>query len=99
MSDLLAALIQMATSLAFHIIFAVVGIALPLMMVVAEALWLRTGALPVLVGLSAVGMALVCLAFYRFVERQLDLAEVIGLREVVAIATAAAGTVLLVALR
>ena len=43
MSDLLAARIQMETSLAFHIIFAVVGIALPLMMVVAEALWLRTG--------------------------------------------------------
>src|SRR3954454_8732019 len=46
MSDLLAARLQMATSLAFHIVFAVVGIALPLMMVVAEALWLRTG-LPV----------------------------------------------------
>ena len=44
MSDLLAARLQMATSLAFHIVFAVVGIALPLMMVVAEALWLRTGA-------------------------------------------------------
>src|SRR3954463_3593509 len=44
MSDLLAARLQMATSLAFHIVFAVVGIALPLMMVIAEALWLRTGA-------------------------------------------------------
>jgi len=43
MSDLLAARVQMATSLAFHIIFAVIGIALPLMMVIAEALWLRTG--------------------------------------------------------
>src|SRR3954451_15475571 len=44
MSDLHAARLQMAMSLAFHIIFAVVGIALPLLMVIAEALWLRTGA-------------------------------------------------------
>jgi cytochrome d ubiquinol oxidase subunit I len=42
MSNLLAARLQMAISLGFHIIFAVIGIALPLMMVVAEALWLRT---------------------------------------------------------
>ncbi len=42
MSNLLAARWQMATSLGFHIIFAVIGIALPLMMVIAEALWLRT---------------------------------------------------------
>ena len=42
MSDLLAARSQMAMSLAFHIIFAVVGIAMPLMMVVAEWMWLRT---------------------------------------------------------
>ena len=33
----------MAISLGFHILFAVVGIALPLMMVISEALWLRTG--------------------------------------------------------
>jgi cytochrome d ubiquinol oxidase subunit I len=32
----------MAMSLAFHIIFAVVGIAMPLMMVIAEWMWLRT---------------------------------------------------------
>ncbi len=32
----------MAMSLAFHIIFAVVGIAMPLMMVIAEGMWLRT---------------------------------------------------------
>jgi cytochrome bd ubiquinol oxidase subunit I len=42
MSDLLAARSQMAMSLAFHIIFAVVGIAMPLMMVIAEWKWLRT---------------------------------------------------------
>lgn len=41
MSDLLAARAQMAMSLGFHIIFAVVGIALPLMMVIAEWKWLR----------------------------------------------------------
>src|SRR5207302_2264807 len=33
---------QMAVSLGFHIIFAVIGIGLPLLMVVAEGLWLRT---------------------------------------------------------
>lgn len=39
MSDLLAARSQMAMSLAFHILFSVVGMAMPLMMVIAEALW------------------------------------------------------------
>jgi cytochrome d ubiquinol oxidase subunit I len=33
---------QMAYSLAFHIVFAAVGIAMPLMMVIAEVAWLRT---------------------------------------------------------
>ena len=42
MSDLLAARSQMAMSLAFHIIFAAVGIGMPLLMVIAEGLWLRT---------------------------------------------------------
>src|SRR5258708_4452879 len=42
MNDLLAARSQMAMSLGFHIIFAVVGIAMPLMMVIAEWMWLRT---------------------------------------------------------
>src|SRR5574337_1035723 len=42
MEDLLAARSQMAISLAFHIIFAVVGMAVPLMMVFAEWRWLRT---------------------------------------------------------
>jgi cytochrome d ubiquinol oxidase subunit I len=43
MSDLLAARSQMAMSLAFHIIFSVIGIALPLLMVIAEWRWMRTG--------------------------------------------------------
>ncbi|MFW6075022.1 MAG: cytochrome ubiquinol oxidase subunit I, partial [Chloroflexota bacterium] len=43
MSDLLAARIQMGMSLGFHIIFAACGIAMPLFMVIAESLWLRTG--------------------------------------------------------
>ena len=43
MDSLLAARWQMGVSLAFHIIFAVIGMAMPVMMVVAEALWLRTG--------------------------------------------------------
>lgn len=42
MDNVLAARCQMGTSLAFHIIFAAVGIALPLMMVIAEIIWLRT---------------------------------------------------------
>jgi len=42
MSDLLAARSQMAMSLAFHIIFAVVGIGMPVLMVVAERRWLRS---------------------------------------------------------
>jgi len=42
MSDLLAARSQMAMSLAFHIIFAVAGVTMPLMMCIAEWRWLRT---------------------------------------------------------
>jgi len=34
---------QMALSLSFHIVFASVGIAMPVLMVIAEARWLRTG--------------------------------------------------------
>jgi cytochrome d ubiquinol oxidase subunit I len=40
-SDLLAARSQMAISLAFHIIFAAMGIGLPLLMAISEWLWLR----------------------------------------------------------
>jgi cytochrome d ubiquinol oxidase subunit I len=43
MTDLLAARSQMGMSLGFHIIFAVLGIGMPLLMVVAERRWLRTG--------------------------------------------------------
>lgn len=43
MEDLVAARAQMGMSLAFHIIFACVGIAMPLMMCLAEWRWLRTG--------------------------------------------------------
>src|ERR671920_1679387 len=43
MPDLLAARAQMAMSLAFHIIFAAVGIAMPALMVIAERRWQRTG--------------------------------------------------------
>ena len=42
MTDLLAARSQMAMSLAFHIIFAAIGIAMPLLMIIAEWKWLRT---------------------------------------------------------
>src|SRR6202521_1174146 len=43
MTDLLAARSQMAMSLGFHIIFAMVGIAMPVLMVVAERRWQRAG--------------------------------------------------------
>ncbi len=42
MDHLFAARTQFAISMAFHIIFAVYGIGLPLLMVVAEGVWLRT---------------------------------------------------------
>jgi cytochrome d ubiquinol oxidase subunit I len=42
MTPLLYARSQMGLSLAFHIVFAAVGIALPLLMVIADVLWLRT---------------------------------------------------------
>ena len=43
MTDLLAARLQMATALAFHIIFAALGMGLPLLLVITEGLWLKTG--------------------------------------------------------
>lgn len=43
MSDILAARGQMAMSLGFHIIFAVIGIGMPALMVLAERQYLRTG--------------------------------------------------------
>ncbi len=42
MDSLLAARSQMAMSLAFHIVFAVIGMAMPALMVVSEWRWLRT---------------------------------------------------------
>ncbi len=41
--DVLFARGQMGLSLAFHIVFAVAGIAMPALMVIAEAIWHRTG--------------------------------------------------------
>lgn len=43
MSDLLAARTLMAMSLGYHIIFAIIGMAMPLLMVIAEWRWLKTG--------------------------------------------------------
>jgi len=42
-ADLIFARGQMALSLAFHIVFAAVGVALPALMVVAEVRYRRTG--------------------------------------------------------
>ncbi|HUG40377.1 MAG TPA: cytochrome ubiquinol oxidase subunit I [Longimicrobiales bacterium] len=43
MDALTAARAQMEVSLAFHMFFAALGIGLPLLMLIAEGLWLRTG--------------------------------------------------------
>jgi cytochrome d ubiquinol oxidase subunit I len=43
MDPLTAARWQMEVSLGFHMIFAAVGMAMPLMMIIAEGRWLRTG--------------------------------------------------------
>src|SRR3954469_1086930 len=43
MPDLLAARLQMGISLGFHIVFAEIGIAMPVLMVLAEWRWRRTG--------------------------------------------------------
>ena len=42
MNTLLAARAQMEVSLAFHIIFAALGIGMPLFLLIAEGLWLKT---------------------------------------------------------
>lgn len=42
MTDLMAARLQMATALAFHIVFAALGMGLPLLLVITEGLWLKT---------------------------------------------------------
>jgi cytochrome d ubiquinol oxidase subunit I len=43
MEDLLAARLQMAFSLGFHIIFAVIGMAMPFLMAISHWRWIRTG--------------------------------------------------------
>lgn len=43
MTEALLARLQMALSLGFHIVFAAVGVAMPLLMVIAEVRWLRSG--------------------------------------------------------
>lgn len=43
MDDLLAARLQMAVSLGFHIVFACIGMAMPVLMAIAEYRWIRTG--------------------------------------------------------
>jgi cytochrome d ubiquinol oxidase subunit I len=43
MNSLLAARAQMEVSLGFHMVFAALGIGMPLLMLIAEGMWLRTG--------------------------------------------------------
>ena len=42
MTELFAARAQMGGSLAFHIVFAVLGMGLPVLLLITEGLWLRT---------------------------------------------------------
>ena len=42
MDNVTLARATMGTSLGFHIVFAVLGVGLPLLMLIAEGLWLRT---------------------------------------------------------
>jgi len=44
MDTLTAARAQMELSLGFHMVFAALGIAMPIFMCIAEGLWIRTGA-------------------------------------------------------
>jgi len=44
MDVLTAARVQMEVSLAFHMVFAALGIGMPVLMLIAEGFWLRTGA-------------------------------------------------------
>jgi len=66
-TDLLAARAQMAMSLAFHIIFAMVGMAMPLLMVLAEGRWLRRTS-------AAAVAAIVCLWRRRLYAARLAVA-------------------------
>src|SRR6201990_3381562 len=43
MDDLIAARMQMAVSLGFHIVFACIGMTMPVLMAFSEWRWLRTG--------------------------------------------------------
>lgn len=43
MEDLLAARLQMALSLGFHIVFACIGMTMPFLMAIAEYKWIKTG--------------------------------------------------------
>ena len=43
MEELLAARLQMAVSLGFHIVFACIGMTMPVFMAFSEWRWLRTG--------------------------------------------------------
>lgn len=61
------------------------------------AVYRATGQVHVIGIVSLVSMSGVCWAFYRFVDRQLALRDVIGPLQVVAVAVATSGAVLLVA--
>lgn len=62
-----------------------------------SAAYRASGAVNVMALTSLLGMAAICWAFYRFVARQLALGDVIGPSEVIAVAIATAGAVLVIA--
>ena len=72
-------------------------VAAVVVVVVGGGFWLRTRDDGVLLAMSVVAMALGALAFYRFVDRQLALHEVVSGRTVLAAALAGVGTTILVA--
>lgn len=68
-----------------------------LVLATGSVIYRGTEQVHVLAAASLLGMAGVCWAFYRFVDRQLALDDVVGQRQVLAVAVAAAGATLLVA--
>ena len=91
MTELLAARSQMALSLGFHIVFAAIGVAMPLLMAIAHARWLRTGdevyrtltkawskGVAIFFAVGAVGLAAGAVLYFGAPHRQTALAPVVG---------------------
>jgi len=82
MTDLLAARTQMAVSLGFHIVFAEIGIAMPVLMVLAEWRWIRDHESTICLTLVLVGAGVFAALF-----------GVLGVRNIVVCAHSSCGAV------